>query len=78
MNNTDWDFTLANYGPVWGLVVQLGLLLLFLMLGNVLRRKIPLFRNCLVPSALLGGAMLLIIKIISNQLNFEVVDNRIM
>jgi ESS family glutamate:Na+ symporter len=78
MENNDWDFTLANYGPVWGLVVQLGLLLLFLMLGNVLRRKIPLFRNCLVPSALLGGAMLLIIKIISNQFNFEIVDNRIM
>lgn len=78
MNNTDWDFTLANYGPVWALVVQLGLLLLFLMLGNVLRRKIPLFRNCLVPSALLGGLVLLIIKIICNQFNFELVDNRIM
>lgn len=78
MNNADWDFTLANYGPVWGLVVQLGLLLLFLMLGNVLRRKIPLFRNCLVPSALLGGAMLLIIDIICSQFNFQLVDNRIM
>ena len=39
----DWDFTLANYGPVWSFVVQLGLLLLFLMLGNILRRTIPLF-----------------------------------
>ena len=78
MNNTDWDFTLANYGPVWALVVQLGLLLLFLMLGNVLRRKIPLFRNCLVPSALLGGGLLLIIDIICSQFNFNIVDNRIM
>ena len=56
---SSWDFTMANYDAVWGFVVQFGLLLLFLMLGNVLRRKIPLFRNCLVPSALLGGTALL-------------------
>ena len=29
---SDWDFTLANYGPVWSFLVQMGLLLLFLML----------------------------------------------
>ena len=33
-----WDFTLANYGPVWSFMVQLGLLLLFLVVGNTLRR----------------------------------------
>ena len=57
-----WDFTLANYDVVWALMVQIGLLLMFLVLGNVLRRTIPLFRKCLVPSALLGGAVLLISK----------------
>ena len=55
---TSWDFTLANYGPVWSFLVQMGLLLLFLMAGNILRRTIPLFRKCLIPSALLGGAVL--------------------
>ena len=30
----------------------------FMMLGNILRRTIPLFRKCLVPSALLGGGLL--------------------
>ena len=54
-----WDFTLANYDAVWGFLVQFGLLLLFLMLGNISRRTIPLFRKCLIPSALLGGALLL-------------------
>jgi ESS family glutamate:Na+ symporter len=78
MQNNDWDFTLANYGPVWSLIVQLGLLLLFLMLGNVLRRKIPFFRNCLIPSALLGGGLLLIIDIICSQFGFTLVDNRMM
>ncbi len=75
---SSWDFTLANYGPVWSFLVQLGLLLLFLMLGNILRRTIPLFRKCLIPSALLGGALLLIVDIIAKYLGFTLVDNRLM
>ena len=73
-----WDFTLANYPAVWAFMVQLGLLLLFLMLGNILRRTIPLFRKCLVPSALLGGTLLLIANVIAKQFNFVLVDNRLM
>ena len=75
---SSWDFTLANYGAVWAFLVQFGLLLLFLMLGNVLRRTIPLFRKCLIPSALLGGALLLVVNVISKQFDFMLVDNRLM
>lgn len=75
---SSWDFTLANYDAVWTFVVQAGLLLLFLMLGNILRRKIPLFRNCLIPSALLGGGLLLVVDIICAQFGVTLVDNRIM
>ena len=78
MDTSSWDFTLANYGAVWAFMVQLGLLLLFLMLGNTLRRKIPLFRKGLVPSALLGGALLLVVNIICKQFDFILVDNRLM
>lgn len=77
-NVSSWDFTMANYDAVWAFLVQLGLLLLFLMLGNILRRKIPLFRNCLIPSALLGGGVLLLVDFICKQLNFVLVDNRLM
>ena len=73
-----WDFTLANYSAVWGFLVQLGLLLLFLMLGNILRRTIPLFRKCLVPSALLGGTLLMVANVILKQFDFVLVDNRLM
>ena len=73
-----WDFTLANYGAVWAFMVQIGLLLLFLMLGNILRRTIPLFRKCLIPSALLGGGLLLVVDIICKQFGFTLVDNRLM
>lgn len=75
---SSWDFTLANYGAVWSFMVQFGLLLLFLMLGNILRRTIPLFRKCLVPSALLGGALMLVINVIGKQFGFYLVDNRLM
>ncbi len=78
IHESSWDFTLANYDAVWAFLVQLGLLLLFLMLGNILRRTIPLFRKCLIPSALLGGTMLLIVDIIAKQLGFTLVDNRLM
>ena len=76
---SSWDFTMANYDQVWSFMVQLGLLLMFLMLGNTLRRKIPLFRKILIPSALLGGALLLVVDIICKQVfNFMLVDNRLM
>ena len=77
-NVSSWDFTMANYDAVWAFLVQLGLLLLFLMLGNILRRKIPLFRSCLIPSALLGGGVLLLVNFICKQLGFILVDNRLM
>ena len=79
MNNaSSWDFTMANYDAVWAFIVQLGLLLLFLVLGNILRRTIPLFRKCLIPSALLGGGLMLAVDIICNQFGIELVNNRIM
>lgn len=75
---SSWDFTMANYDAVWGFLVQLGLLLLFLMLGNILGRTVPLFRKCLIPSVLLGGALLLIINLITKQFGLVLVDNRLM
>ncbi len=73
-----WDFTMANYSAVWGFLVQLGLLLMFLMLGNILRRTIPFLRKCLIPSALLGGGLLLLVNFITKQFGLVLVDNRLM
>ena len=75
---SSWDFTMANYDAVWAFLVQLGLLLLFLVIGNILRRTIPLFRKCLIPSALLGGTLMLVINIITKQFGFELIDRRLM
>ena len=74
----NWDFSLANYGEVWAFMVQLGLLLLFLLGGNILRRTIPLFRKCLVPSALLGGGLLLAVDVGLKYLGITLVNNHVM
>ncbi len=74
----EWDFSLANYGPVWSFMVQLGLLLLFMLGGNILRRTIPLFRKCLIPSALLGGGLLLVVDLLVRPFGIFLVDNRVM
>ena len=69
-----WDFTLANYDSVWATLVQIGLLVIALLVGNVLRLYVPLFKKCLVPSALLGGLLLLIINMICKSFDFVLVD----
>ena len=76
-----WDFSLNNFSSVWAIVVQLGLLLVFLVLGNVLRRSIPFLRKSFIPSALIGGVLLalvgLFIKWVSPD-NFLLIDKQIM
>ncbi len=73
-----WDFSLANYGSVWTFMVQVGLLLIFMLIGNILRNVVPFFRKCLIPSALIGGTLLLICDLIFRPFGITLVDNRIM
>lgn len=73
-----WDFSLANYGEVWKLVVQVCLLFIFLIIGNVLRTTIPFLKKSLIPSALIGGLLLLIANIICKLFDFELVDKSIL
>ena len=48
-----WD------GEIWSFVVTLSLILCSMLLANILRRKIPFFRNSLMPCSVLGGFLLL-------------------
>ena len=72
-SQSSWDFTLANYDVVWSFMVQLGLLLLFLMIGNILRRKVAFLRKGQVPSALLGGFLLLITNVIFKRFGYNII-----
>jgi len=64
-----WDFSVANYGSVWGLLLQLGMIFTALLVGNILRNVIPFLRKGLVPSSLIGGFVLLIVLVILNNVN---------
>lgn len=75
---SSWDFTLANYDDVWSFLVQIGMLLIFLLIGNLLRNIVPFFRKALIPSALIGGTLLLIANYICREFGVDLFDNRLM
>ena len=47
------DFTSANTG-LWSAIIQLGIIAATILAANVLRRKIPVIRRTLMPTAVLG------------------------
>ena len=52
----------ASNTSLWNLIIQVGLIALFLLLANLLRRKIPFFRKSLMPTAVLAGFLFLILR----------------
>ena len=63
------DFSSANTA-LWAPVIQLGIIAMLILAANVLRRKIALIRNSLMPTAVLAGFLMLILRTIG----FEVID----
>ncbi|MCH5157183.1 MAG: hypothetical protein J1G02_04835 [Clostridiales bacterium] len=49
---------------VWAGLIQIFVLIGALLIGNLLRRVIPFMRKSLIPSALLGGTIVLLLKLI--------------
>ncbi len=64
-----WD------SSVWGFIMVMSAVLGSLLLGNVLRRSIPFLKNSLIPTSVVGGAILLIVaaifKAITGNVFFE-------
>ena len=56
------DYSAANTA-VWNPVVQCGILAATILLANLLRRKVGFIRRMMMPTAVLGGFILLILKI---------------
>ena len=76
-----WDFSLNSYGSVWSFIVQIMLLLGFLVLGNLLRRSIPLLRKSFIPSALIGGVLLILVSAFVKWVspnNLVIIDRQLM
>ncbi len=53
-----WDYSF------WDFYVQLGILMVAILVANTLRRKIPFIRKSLLPSSVMGGLMVLILRFI--------------
>jgi len=55
------DFSSANVG-LWNPIVQMGIIAGLILLANTLRQKIPFIRNSLMPTAVLAGFILLVLR----------------
>ena len=55
------DYSYANTA-LWGPVIQLGIIAGVILLANTLRRKIRFFQNSLMPTAVLAGFILLLLR----------------
>ena len=51
----------SDYNQTWSFIVQLGILFGAVILANVLRRKIPFIQKSLLPSAVIGGILILLL-----------------
>lgn len=61
-----WD------SEVWSWILLFAVLTGSLLVGNTLRRKIPLLRNSLIPTSVIGGAVLLIVAAIYKAITGEI------
>ena len=55
------DFSAANTS-LWDPIIQIGVIAGLILLANVLRRKIAFVRKSLIPTAVLAGFLLLLIR----------------
>jgi ESS family glutamate:Na+ symporter len=56
------DFSAANTG-LWSFILQLGAIAGVLLVANILRRKLPLVKKTLLPTAVLAGFLLLLLRL---------------
>ena len=55
------DYSAANVS-LWNVIIQFGIIAVVILISNFLRRKIAFVRNSLMPTAVLGGFILLILR----------------
>ncbi|MDR2478384.1 MAG: sodium:glutamate symporter [Treponema sp.] len=67
------DFTAGNTA-LWGVFIQIGIIAGILLAANILRRKLSIVRRTLLPVSVLGGFLLLLIRLSG----FIVIDARLL
>lgn len=61
-----WDYN------VWGWMILMAVLLGSLLVGNILKKSIPFLQDSLIPTSVLGGAILLVVAAIYKAITKEV------
>lgn len=61
---------------VWTLFNQLAILFIAMLLGNIIRTQVPFIKKLYIPSALIGGALVLILKTVPAVNSF--IDSSVM
>lgn len=61
-----WDYS------VWGWIILFGVLMGSLLVGNIIKKGIPLLKNSLIPTSVLAGGVLLIIAAIYKAITGDV------
>ena len=74
----NWSFDLSQYGQVWFTIVQIAFILIFLLIGNAIRRLVPFLKKGNIPSALIGGLLLFLFEIALKAGGHNIVDKRVM
>ena len=74
-----WKFDLTQFDTVWSVVINIGLLLVALLIGNALRRTVPFLRKAFIPSALVGGLLLFLVNlVVQKTTGTPLIDTRVM
>ena len=55
------DFSSAN-NTLWSPIIQIGIIAVLILLANILRRKIPFVQKAMIPTAVLAGFILLLLR----------------
>lgn len=64
MNPVDYS---ANNMDLWNCVIQMGIIAATILVANIFRRKSNLIRKSMMPTAVLGGLLLLLVKIVMDK-----------
>lgn len=60
----------SSFDSTWSVLTQFFILIVAVFLGNIIRAKVPFIRKALIPSSLIGGFIILMLKFIPSFKTF--------
>lgn len=76
-NLSEGALNLSDYG-IWSAIIQIAFLCVILLVSNVIRRKIPLLRKTLLPTAVIAGFLVLGFKYLLKLIGLDFITEEFM